>query len=101
LQDILITGAKEHSLPQSYQAKLCAVKTLEAPQSTRYRFGKWLFDGLWLRVAQQIERNVRKYQGKQGNVPPWFLKIFDILLWTMWIQHDYFHGIVFGWGDGR
>ncbi|KAF2869627.1 hypothetical protein BDV95DRAFT_546675 [Massariosphaeria phaeospora] len=99
--NLLILGAKEHSLPAPYQNALSTVPTFQPGVSARYKIGKWLFDSFWQRVAQQIERNVGRFKNERGIVPAWFLTVFDLLLWTMWIYHDYFHSAIWGRGDGR
>ncbi|KAJ5348115.1 uncharacterized protein N7506_001368 [Penicillium brevicompactum] len=97
---LLIRGAKEHSLPEQYQDRLIAQRTFVRPQSTRFQVGKFLFDSFWQRVAIYIEKGVHRFKDGDGNVPGWFLIIFDLLLWTMWVYHDYFHSVVWGRGDG-
>lgn len=99
-QGLLIRGAKEHSLPKEYQDRLLAQQTFACPQSFRFQVGKFLFDSFWQRVAAHIEMGVHRYKDEDGNVPGWFLIIFDLLLWTMWIYHDYFHSVIWGRGDG-
>lgn len=99
-QGLLIRGASEHSLPDSHQKRLLSQQTFIPGQSYRFKVGKWLFDGFWQRVAYWIEKGVGKFQDGEGNVPPWFLLIFDFLLWTMWYYHDYAHGVIWGRGDG-
>ncbi|OCK94727.1 uncharacterized protein K441DRAFT_610765 [Cenococcum geophilum 1.58] len=98
---LLIRGAREQSLPQSYQERLVAQPIFKAPQSIRYSTGKWTFDALWKRVQWCIERGVRQFKDDEGHVPGWFLTGFDYLLWTMWMHHDYIHSRVWGRGDGR
>ncbi|KAJ5797256.1 uncharacterized protein N7518_005796 [Penicillium psychrosexuale] len=99
-EDLLIRGASEHSLPESYQKRLLSQQTFIPGQSCRFKVGKWLFDGFWQRVAYWIEKGVYKFKDGEGNVPPWFLVIFDFLLWTMWYYHDYVHSVIWGRGDG-
>lgn len=99
-QDLLIRGAREHSLPESYQKRLLSQQTFIPGQSCRFKVGKWLFDGFWQRIAYWIEKGVYKFKDGEGNVPPWFLVIFDFLLWIMWYYHDYVHSVIWGRGDG-
>ncbi|KAJ5212194.1 uncharacterized protein N7498_003840 [Penicillium cinerascens] len=97
---LLIRGASEHSLPDLYQKRLLSQQTFIPGQGCRFKVGKWLFDGFWQRVAYWIEKGVGKFKDGEGNVPPWFLLVFDFLLWTMWYYHDYAHGVIWGRGDG-
>ncbi|OCK86101.1 hypothetical protein K432DRAFT_421283 [Lepidopterella palustris CBS 459.81] len=98
---LLIRGARELNLPQSYQEKLASQLTFRPPQSLRYTAGKWSFDAFWKRVQYCIEQGVRTFKDDEGHVPAWFLTGFDCLLWTMWIHHDYVHSKIWGRGDGR
>ncbi|KAF2501661.1 hypothetical protein BU16DRAFT_431542, partial [Lophium mytilinum] len=97
---LLIRGAHELSLPQSYQDKLVAQPTFDPPNTLRYSIGKWSFDALWKRVQYCIIRGVRTFKSDDGHVPGWFLKGFDFLMWTMWLHHDYVHSKIWGRGDG-
>ncbi|KKK18203.1 hypothetical protein P175DRAFT_0545087 [Aspergillus ochraceoroseus IBT 24754] len=98
--DLLIRGAAEHSLPANYQKQLVSHPTFQPLQTYRYRTGKWLFDSCWQRVAFWIQRGIHRFKDNEGNVPGWFLIIFDCLLWTMWVYHDYIHSAIWGRGDG-
>ncbi|KZF23918.1 hypothetical protein L228DRAFT_266292 [Xylona heveae TC161] len=98
---LLVRGARDHSLPEPYQNRLAAHATFHPLQTRRYQIGKWLFSSFWQRVAYWIERGVHRFKGPDGCVPKWFLIIFDCLLWTMWIYHDYVHCHLWGRGDGR
>ncbi|KAJ5879740.1 hypothetical protein N7455_003205 [Penicillium solitum] len=97
---LLIRGAKEQSLPQLYQDRLLSQPTFTSPESYRFQIGTWLFSSFWQRVAVRIEMGVHRFKDNEGNVPRWFLVIFDFLLWTMWLYHDYAHSIIWGRGDG-
>ncbi|CAG8145667.1 unnamed protein product [Penicillium salamii] len=97
---LLIRGAEEHSLPTPYQERLLSQPTFIRPIGYRFKAGKWLFDIFWQRVSWYIETGVHYFKNEDGNVPRWFLIIFDCLLWTMWFYHDYFHSIIWGRGDG-
>ena len=80
---------------------LSSQPTFQTKDTWRYRLGSSLFLSFWLRVAGWIEIGVHMYKNADGHVPVWFLKIFDLLLWTMWGYHDYVHSKLFGRGDGR
>lgn len=97
---LLIRGAHEKGLPEEYQQRLVGQPTFDVASNTRFRLGKRLFDGIWQRVATWIQRGVKRFQGSDGNVPTWFLRGFDCLLWTMWAHHDYVHCVLWGRGDG-
>ncbi|CAG8369928.1 unnamed protein product [Penicillium salamii] len=99
-QGLLIQGAKEHSLPTPYQERLLSQPTFVRPIGYRCNAGKWLFDIFWQRVSRYIEMGVHYFKNEDANVPRWFLIIFDCLLWTMWLYHDYFHSVIWGRGDG-
>ncbi|KAK0387746.1 hypothetical protein NLU13_3991 [Sarocladium strictum] len=99
--DLLIRGAHEKGLPQSYiEQRLVAQPAFEPGLTLRYRIGKTTFECVWQRLSYWIQRGVRRFKDEDGNVPPWFLKVFDCLLWTMWFQHDYLHAPLWGRGDG-
>ncbi|QYT03381.1 Gamma-glutamylcyclotransferase [Trichoderma simmonsii] len=97
---LLIRGAHEKSLPIEYQERMVSQPTFEPTSSLRFRLGKKIFDSIWQRVARWIEICVHRLKGDDGEVPRWFLKTFDCLLWTMWFHHDYLHSILWGRGDG-
>ncbi|KAL6809696.1 hypothetical protein J3E69DRAFT_378129 [Trichoderma sp. SZMC 28015] len=97
---LLIRGAHEKSLPIEYQERMVSQPTFEPTSSLRFRLGKKIFDSIWQRVARWIEICVHRLKGDDGEVPRWFLKTFDCLLWTMWFHHDYLHSVLWGRGDG-
>lgn len=99
-QGLLIRGAEEHSLPTTYQERLLSQPKFIRPIGYRFKAGKWLFNIFWQRVSCYIETGVHYFKNEDGNVPRWFLIVFDCLLWTMWFYHDYFHSIIWGRGDG-
>ncbi|EXU99137.1 AIG2-like family protein [Metarhizium robertsii] len=98
---VLTRGAHEQNLPQWYQQKLAKQPTYQPKSGWWFQLGVTLFLWPWTRAGVITERLVYKYQGSDGHVPAWFLFIFDCLLRLMWAQHDYFHGPIFGRGDGR
>ncbi|OAA63438.1 Glik [Niveomyces insectorum RCEF 264] len=98
--NLLICGAHEKGLPVDYQKKLAAQPVFEQLPGHRFRVGKRIFDSIWQRAAYWIDKAVGRFKKDDGNVPGWFLWIFDRLLWTMWFHHDYIHSVVWGRGDG-
>ncbi|OKL56489.1 hypothetical protein UA08_08299 [Talaromyces atroroseus] len=74
---LLIQGAKEKSLPEFYQKRLASQPTFKAVPNPRFRIGKWLFDSFWQRVAFYIQKGVHHFNDENGNVPGWFLNVFD------------------------
>ncbi|KAI9149059.1 Gamma-glutamyl cyclotransferase gliK [Paramyrothecium foliicola] len=97
---LLIRGAHEKSLPQQYQERLLAQPTFEPTPTSRFELGRRTFNMVWMRAQYWIEKAVHRLKDAEGNVPKWFLGVFDCLLYTMWFQHDYVHSNIFGRGDG-
>ena len=100
LQKLLVQGAEERCLPETYQKRLKDTPTFHPGQSTRRKIGKWTFELVWIRVSIWIQRGIVRFKDQQGDVPPWFLIIFDCLLWLMWVYHDWIHSVLWGRGDG-
>lgn len=100
-KDLLVQGAREHSLPDSYIAQIASQPVFCPSSSRAFRFGKWSFELVWLRVSRLVQKGVVNLKNENGCVPWWFLKVFDALLVVMWWHHDFLHRFVWGAGDGR
>ncbi|KAF2201391.1 hypothetical protein GQ43DRAFT_371597 [Delitschia confertaspora ATCC 74209] len=98
---LLVSAARGNGLPMEYQAFLSGHAVFEpANSSLRYRCGKFIFNLIWMRVQFLVQRGIIKLRGENGLVPFWFLILFQVLVTTMWIHHDYFHARLWGRGDG-
>ncbi|KAF2877968.1 hypothetical protein BDV95DRAFT_480528 [Massariosphaeria phaeospora] len=98
--DLLLKGAIESKLPIEYQETLVQLPAFRPSNSTRWRVGQWTFQLVWHKISMWVQHGTRRFSNEQGEVPGWFLTIFDILLWLMWFHHDYIQAPVFGRGDG-
>ena len=94
-------GAREQDLPEEYQQYLAGLPTFSALDSMRWKIGSLFFRKLWQPATSAVQKGSRKLKGEYGQVPAWFLVVFDILLHILWFQHDFVFAPVFGRGDGR
>ncbi|ORY13902.1 hypothetical protein BCR34DRAFT_480235 [Clohesyomyces aquaticus] len=98
---LLINGARESNLPDDYQIQLASSCIYRPQGSWRWRVGRWLFQIIWHPISVWVKNGSKRHKNEQGNVPAWFLTIFDLVLWVMWFHHDYIQAPIFGRGDGR
>ncbi|KXJ85041.1 hypothetical protein Micbo1qcDRAFT_169712 [Microdochium bolleyi] len=98
---LLVAGAAANDLPQFYQHRLVAQPVFQPKDTLRYALGVRLFLPFWQKMGMWVGQGVYRFKDSDGNVPAWFMFVFDMLLWLMWSYHDWFHGPLFGRGDGR
>lgn len=98
--NLLIRGAEENHLPADYRRYLSNLPVFTINSSCRYRIGSATFLYFWRSVQKGLEWGIRSFKDDSGTVPSWFISIFNVLLTTMWFQHDFFFCYLFGRGDG-
>ncbi|KAF2831118.1 hypothetical protein CC86DRAFT_282137, partial [Ophiobolus disseminans] len=97
----LAKGESEQKLPPWYQNHLSNIRVFRASDSKRWKLGRWLFETQWQPITSLVARGTRRFKDEAGNVSAWYLLMFDILLYSMWTQHDMVFAPIFGRRDGR
>ncbi|KAF2656939.1 hypothetical protein K491DRAFT_596130 [Lophiostoma macrostomum CBS 122681] len=98
---LIIQGAKEQKIPIAYQEYLARIPVFLPSESLRWRIGRWVFHQFWRPISTVVQKGTRELSNHRGQVPGWYLTLFDFLLVSMWVQHDFCFSIIFGRGDGR
>ncbi|KAI1421996.1 hypothetical protein F5Y12DRAFT_661373 [Xylaria sp. FL1777] len=100
--NLLRIGAEEAKMPRSYQTYLAQIPVYLKPTKLVTRIGAALFLAFWVPVmglAEKITKASLK-RSETGNAPIWVIALVRSIVFTMWLYHDFFHGPIWGRGDG-
>ncbi|KAK4144872.1 uncharacterized protein C8A04DRAFT_36236 [Dichotomopilus funicola] len=95
---LLADGAREHELPQEYQAYLAALQPYTAT-TDRQRWGQLIFLGFWFPVILPVMIASRLFADKRGRSPPLIVKATTIMFNLVWISYDSVAKRIFGDGE--
>ncbi|KAK4044397.1 hypothetical protein C8A01DRAFT_12246 [Parachaetomium inaequale] len=95
---LLTDGAREHELPQEYQAYLAALQpyTVTTP---RQKWGQVLFLGFWAPIVILMMMAGRTFADKRGRSPPWIVAGTTAVFNMVWLSYDWVGKRVFGDGE--
>lgn len=96
--NLLVTGAREHDLPVSYQEYLSQIQSYRIT-TTRQYIGKGIFLGLWGPVVLSLLALSRWVAGPDGRSPPWLVTLANGVFEVLWNSYDYGFKQVFGDGE--
>lgn len=102
VQQIMVEGGVEASLPDAYQRYLRQLAFYHPAKSTWRHVGAALFLAIWmplLAFAESLAKVTGNYDGR-GHVPPMVRCIVRAIFLAMWVHHDYLHAPIWGRGDG-
>ncbi|CZT16519.1 related to gliotoxin biosynthesis protein GliK [Ramularia collo-cygni] len=97
---LLIQGAKESGLPESYQAYLRSLLSFTPPNTFRERLGACIFLFFGRRIMRQLAGMVKAATNEHGVCPSWYGDLIYYIYTSFWIVHDWMFAPVFGRGDG-
>ncbi|KAF2128304.1 hypothetical protein P153DRAFT_341843 [Dothidotthia symphoricarpi CBS 119687] len=99
---LLIDGAEEHKLPQSYQRYLATLPSYAKSLSKVESFGARLFLGFWMPVIvwtmTRIKTGARSTGSDRSNGSG---LVVWLLFNAVWLHYDFFHCWIWGHGGGR
>jgi hypothetical protein len=95
---LLADGAREHELPQDYQAYLAALQPYQRT-TRRQRWGHLLFLGFWAPVVILLMMAGRWFADGRGRSPPWVVTATTVVLNLVWMSYDYVGKKLFGDGE--
>jgi hypothetical protein len=95
---LLTDGAREHELPQDYQAYLAALQpyTVTTP---RQRWGGELFIAFWSPFVILMMMAGRAFADKRGRSPAWIVSATTVVFNLMWLSYDCVGKRLFGDGE--
>ncbi|KAH8891827.1 hypothetical protein GQ53DRAFT_781567 [Thozetella sp. PMI_491] len=86
---LIIEGAKEHELPNDYQAYLNALRPYTITTRAQ-EIGRLLFLALWLPfVLIIIQLNKLTADPKTGQATPWMMATSNVVFNLAWLSYDY------------
>ncbi|KAL2412770.1 Gamma-glutamyl cyclotransferase gliK [Exophiala dermatitidis] len=97
---LLIEGATENGLPESYIQYLKSLPTFSAGQSTWAALGSSLFLGFFARAVRVLAYSTKLVVNEKGHCPRPLGTVIVWFYWGMWTWHDYVHARLWGRGDG-
>ncbi|EHY54824.1 Gamma-glutamyl cyclotransferase gliK [Exophiala dermatitidis] len=97
---LLIEGATENGLPESYIQYLKSLPTFSAGQSTWASLGSSLFLGFFARAVRVLAYSTKLVVNEKGHCPRLLGTVIVWFYWGMWTWHDYVHARLWGRGDG-
>ncbi|KAH6650374.1 hypothetical protein F5144DRAFT_556006 [Chaetomium tenue] len=95
---LLADGAREHELPQEYQAYLAALQPYTRT-TPRQRWGQFLFLGFWAPAIIFLMTAGRWFADGRGRSPPWLLTTSTVLFNLVWLSYDCVGKKLFGDGE--
>lgn len=95
---LLADGAREHQLPQEYQAYLTALQPYTVT-TDRQKWGQVMFLGFWFPVILFVMLASRLFADKRGRSPPSIVKASTILFNLVWLSYDLVAKRIFGDGE--
>jgi len=99
--DIIVQGAQEACLSDSYHDYLERIPCYTPPSTKWRQLGAGLFLSFWLPImsfAEILTKTTVNYDGK-GNCPALVKGCVRLIVWSMWIYHDLIHARIWGRGD--
>ncbi|KAI4148790.1 MAG: hypothetical protein LQ340_004927, partial [Diploschistes diacapsis] len=96
--ELLRTGAREHGLPEAYQAWLAGLEAYRVG-SLAQRVGQSLFSFTWMPWLMG-SMLLNGFTARKGGVAsPWSRALMESLFGAMWLSYDYGFRWVFGEGE--
>jgi gliotoxin/aspirochlorine biosynthesis gamma-glutamylcyclotransferase len=99
-QTLLQEGAKEHNLPEEYQAYLRSIPHYVPRESRLHRAGAALFLFFGRRMVSWLARKVKRSINTAGRCPDWYGTLILVTYTFMWWWHDWVFAPIFGSGSG-
>jgi len=97
--NLLVTGAKEHSLPPTYIHYLSSLHGYRRT-NTMQKIGGALFLAQWMIPILSFFNLKKLFQpGKTGESPPWIQRLEAKLWVTLWFSYRWMYKPI--WGDGE
>lgn len=96
--NLLRTGAKEHSLPDEYQAYLNALRPYTVT-TRRQRWGRILFLGFWAPLVMLMLVSGKIFADEKGRAPGWLARVMGVVVNAVWLSYDYVAKPIFGEGE--
>ena len=100
LENIINAGADEARLPQGYVEYLRGIPTYLPPADGRTRVGADIFLSIWGPIMALMEKVTKSNLQPDGNAPAWVVRLVRLVVWMVWLSHDYIFAPIFGRGDG-
>ncbi|KAH6854129.1 hypothetical protein B0I37DRAFT_410237 [Chaetomium sp. MPI-CAGE-AT-0009] len=95
---LLADGAREHELPQDYQAYLAALQPYTRT-TPRQEWGLRLFLGFWAPTILLLMRAGRLFADGRGRSPPWVVAATTVMFNLVWMSYDCVGKKLFGDGE--
>lgn len=95
---LLTDGGEEHSLPDEYMAYLYNLQPYTIT-TRRQSAGKYIFATLWMPLILPIMGLGKLFADKEGKIPSWLARIFEILFRLLWLSYDKVFKPAFGDGE--
>lgn len=95
---LITDGAREHELPDEYQAYLGALGAYRAT-TCRQKIGRVLFYMCWWPLLMAVLFGSKLFADDKGRVPPWVAATATVMFNLVWMSYD---GVAEGvFGDGE
>ena len=95
---LLRDGAREHGLPDEYQAYLGALQPY-TPTTWRQRMGQTLFLGFWAPMVLAVMAGGRLFADERGRSPAWLVAVSTAVMNLVWVSYDWIGKPLFGDGE--
>lgn len=98
---LLIDGAEEHDLPESYREYLGRLPCYKKNVSNFEEFGASLLLGFWMPVLSWMMRRIKATASQSGRTQHGMGPLVWFMFNLMWWYHDVVHCRIWGRGGGR
>ncbi|KAI4237089.1 MAG: hypothetical protein LQ349_002114 [Xanthoria aureola] len=96
--DLLITGAKEHGLPDEYREYLDELQPYTI--TTRgQRMGRFVLTVTWVPVLRAVFMIGKRFSDEGGRSPPWLVRLLGSVFVGIWATYDLVLKPIFGDGE--
>ncbi|KAL3484360.1 hypothetical protein BJX62DRAFT_230304 [Aspergillus germanicus] len=97
---LIIDGANEFSLPDSYKRYLESLPVYGPLRTYRSQVGAWSFLIVWRRAIRLLARLTNISTNEKGHCPRWLGSVIVGVYRCMWAWHDHVHSVMWTRGDG-